>query len=125
MRACGSLRSKHDLVAEKAEASDETLGCTVLVEAVEVIVAQIGEGDAALEHVEDRDQDLVGDGHGRLLRAHPGLQAMELVAQIGALGLGRRDCGCDQDGLQEGITLAGATPLSLPRAFTASCSNRH
>ena len=57
----------HDLVAELDEAADPALGGTVLVEAVEVVGPEVGEGDGPPQHVEHRDQDPVSDRHGRLL----------------------------------------------------------
>jgi hypothetical protein len=96
--ASQSLRSglgaKHDVVSEPVEALNESLRHPVLVDAVEVIAAEIDESNTALEHMEDRDQDLVRDCHGGFLRAHSRLQAMELVAQVSALGLRCRDSRC-------------------------------
>ena len=36
------LGAKHDVIAERVEASDEPLGRAVLVDAVEVVAAEIG-----------------------------------------------------------------------------------
>ncbi len=66
---CG-LGAEHDGVAERVEAADQALGGAVLVDAVEVIGAEVGEGDGALQHAEGGDEDLVRDGHGGLFRAH-------------------------------------------------------
>lgn len=64
---CG-LGAQHDRVAQRIEAADQALGGAMLVDAVEVVGTEIGEG--ALQHVEDGDQDLVRDRDGRLLCAH-------------------------------------------------------
>jgi len=64
------LGAEHDRIAERVEAADQALGGAMLVDAVEVIGAEVGEGDGALQHVEGGDQDLVRDGDGRPLRAH-------------------------------------------------------
>ncbi len=72
----------------------------MLVDAVEVIGAEVGEGHGALQHVEGGDQDLVRDGDGRFLCAHARPQPMELVAQVGALGSRTAYRGGDQGGLQ-------------------------
>jgi len=56
--ACG-FRLKHDVVAERVEAADQSSGRAVLVDVVEVVAAEIGEDDAALEHMDDGNQDLV------------------------------------------------------------------
>jgi hypothetical protein len=88
-RSCWGGRGfgpEHDLVAQRIEAANEALGGAVLVDAVEVIAAEIGEGDRSLQHVEHREEDLVGDRHRRLLRAHPRAQPVELAAQIAAPG---------------------------------------
>lgn len=49
----GSLRccfgSKHDVVSEPVEASDQALGRTMLVDAFKVIATESDEGDTALD----------------------------------------------------------------------------
>jgi hypothetical protein len=105
------LRPKHDLVATKVEASDETLGCAVLVDAVEVIATKIDEVDAMLEPVEDRNQDLMSNRHRRLLRAHPGLQAVELVAQVGSLAWDAETAAVTK------MAFRKVSPLRVPRGF--------
>jgi hypothetical protein len=52
----------------------------MLVDTVEVVSSETGEDDATPQQVEDRHQDLVGDGHSRLLCRHPRLEPVELVA---------------------------------------------
>src|SRR5918993_3955501 len=84
---CG-LGPEHDVVAEGVEAADQALGGAVLVDAVEVVGAEVGEGDGAPQHVEGGDQDLVRDGDGRLLGPHARPQSVELVAQVAAPGPG-------------------------------------
>ena len=121
LRCC--FGSKHDVVSKPVEALDQALGRTMLVQAVKVIATKINEGDAALEHVKDRNQDLVGDGHSRLLRAHPSFQAIKLVAQVGTFRLRGRDRGGDQRGLEESIALAGAAPLLLASAHMVGRAN--
>src|SRR5215218_11224370 len=113
---CG-LGSEHDVVAEGVEAADQALGGAVLVDAVDVIGTEVGEGDGALQHVEGSDQDLVRDGHGRLLGTHARPQPVELVAQVAALGPGAAYRGGDQGGLEVWVALAGAAPLLLARAL--------
>src|SRR3954469_2762420 len=113
---CG-LGAEHDVVAERVEAADEALGGAVFVDAVEVVGTEVSEGDGALQYVEGSDQDLVRDGHGRLLRPHARPQPVELVAQVAALGPGAADCGGDQGGLEVRVALAGAAPLLLARAL--------
>jgi len=66
------------------EAADQALGGAMLVDTVEVVGAEVGEGDGTLQHVEGGDRDLVRDGHGGLLRAHADPQPMELVTQVAA-----------------------------------------
>jgi hypothetical protein len=60
---------EHDIVTERIETADKAPGSAVLVDAIEVIGTEVSEGSGALQHVEGRDQDLVGDGHGRLFGA--------------------------------------------------------
>src|ERR1700712_4692271 len=88
----------------------------MLVDAIKVIAAEIDESQITVEHMEDRDQDLMRDCHRGFLRAHPRFQAMELVAQVRAFGLRGRDRSGDQRGFEEGITLTGAASLLLARA---------
>jgi hypothetical protein len=60
------------------------------VDVVEVVGAEVGEGDGAPRHVEGGDQDLVRDGHGRLLGAQARPQPVVLVAQVSCPWSGRR-----------------------------------
>jgi len=66
---CG-LGAEHNRVAERVEAADQALGGAMLVDAVEVIDTEVGEGDGALQHVGGGDQDLVRDGDGRNSQRH-------------------------------------------------------
>jgi len=113
----GGLGAEHDGVAERVEAADQPLGGAVLVDAVEAVGAEVGEGDGALQHVEGSDQDLVRDSHGGLLCAHARPQPVELVAQVCALGSRAAYRGGDQGGLEVWIALAGAATLLLAGAF--------
>jgi len=113
---CG-LGAEHDGVAERVEAADQALGGAMLVDAVEVVGAEVGKGDGALQHVEGGNQYLVRDSHGRLLCAHACPQPVELVAQVAALGSRAADRGGDQGGLEVWIALAGAATLLLAGAF--------
>ena len=113
----GGFGAEHDGVAERVEAADQALGGAVLVDAVEVVGAEVGDGDGALQHVESGDQDLVRDGHGGLLCVHARPPPVELVAQGGALGSRAAYRGGDQGGLEVGVALAGAATLLLAGAF--------
>src|SRR4051812_25304938 len=95
-RGSGHLGAEQDLVAEVIQTTDEALGGAVLVEAIEVVGSEIGEGSTALQHVEDGDQDLVADGHGRLLRSRTCPEPVKLVAQIAACFSGPAHRGGDQ-----------------------------
>jgi len=48
---CG-LEVEYDGVAECVEAADQALVGAILIDAVEMIGTEVGEGDGALEHVE-------------------------------------------------------------------------
>src|SRR4051794_32574829 len=104
---------EHDRIAEGIEAPDEPPGDPVLVPAIQVVGAKLLEVDGTGQHVEDGDQDLVGDRHGRLLGPEPRLEAVELVPEIGALGARRAHRGRHQGRPGEHIALAGAAPLRL------------
>jgi len=94
------LEVDHDGVAERIEAADQAPGGAMLVDAFEVISAEVGEGDDALQHVEGGHQDLVRYGDGRSLRAHARPHPAELAEQVCAFGSRAAYRGGDQGGLE-------------------------
>jgi len=96
---CG-LGAEHDGIAERVKVADQAFGGVMPVDAVEVVGAEVGEGDGALQHVEGGDQDLVRNGDGRPLRAHARPQPMDLVAQVCAFGSRAAHRGSDRGGLK-------------------------
>ena len=66
----GRLGTERSGVAERVEAVDQALGGAVLVDAVEVVGAEVSEDGSALQQGKSGDQHLVCEGHGARFRAH-------------------------------------------------------
>jgi hypothetical protein len=80
---------------------------------VEVGLAEVTVGQVLGEHVIGGDEDLVSDGERGAQGAAAGLEAMELVLEVAALGSRRRHRCADQDGAEVDVALAGPA-ASLP-----------
>ncbi len=94
-----------DVVAEAFEATFEVGDGLGLADLVEIGFAEIAIGQVLGEHVIGRDEDLVGDGEGCAQAAAAGLEAVELVLEVAALGSRGGDRGADQDGAQMDVAL--------------------
>src|SRR5271166_7087237 len=100
-----------DVVAEAFEAAFEVGDGSGLTDLVEIGFAEIAIGQVLGEHVIGRDEDLVGDGEGCAQSAAAGLEAVELVLEVAALGSRGGERGADQDGAQVDIALPRPTAL--------------
>ena len=81
--------SERDLVAQAFKPADEVSSSLSLLDPVQVGGAEISVRDPSRQHVIGGDEDLMGDGHRRPLRAPSGPKAVELVAEVAALLVGR------------------------------------
>src|SRR5712691_11384802 len=89
----------------------------MLVELVQVEISQVVVRDLLGKHVIDGGQDFVGYCHRRPLVPAPSLETVELVPQVGALGLGCRVGGFYQCRLQIDIAFGDAAALALAGRF--------
>jgi hypothetical protein len=97
-----------DVIAEAFEAALEIGDGSCLADLVEIGFAEVAIGQALGEHMIGRDEDdLVSDGKRRAQGAAAGLEAMELVLEVAALGSRRGDRGADQDGAEVDVALPG------------------
>jgi hypothetical protein len=104
-------------MVERIEAANEALGGAVLVQAVEVIGPELGEGHGSLQHIEHRDQDLVGDGHKKGAfedgidgqRAHLLAERRSAMVAIGAAAIDRVVA------VRAGVALAHPAPAAPTR----------
>src|SRR5689334_22288836 len=121
----GGLGRRDDLVAEAFEAVDEPAGSTFLVDAVQVVFAQVLVGLVGGKHVIDGDQDLVGDRQGGAQGAAAGLEFVVLGLPVAALGAHRGFGGADQGGLEVEVAApASGAPRWRPEEYKipwASC----
>src|SRR5947207_5279522 len=85
-----------------------------LVQTVEIVITQIVVRNLIREHMVDRHQNLMTDGHHRSFGAPSGFQAVVLVAQVGSLGSGGGLRGLHQGGLQIEVTLGDTSEGNLP-----------
>jgi hypothetical protein len=100
-----------DAIAEAFEAAFEVGGGSGLADLVEIRFAELAIGQAFGEHVIGGDEDFVSDGERRAQGAAAGLEAVEFVLEIAALGSRRGNCGADQDGAEVDVALPGPTAL--------------
>src|SRR5208337_3608399 len=100
-----------DVVAEAFEAAFEVGDGSGLADLVEIGFAEIAIGQVLGEHVIGRDEDLVGDGEGCAQAAAAGLEPVELVLEVAALGSRGGDRGADQDRAQVDVALSGPAAL--------------
>ena len=104
-------------VAEAFEAALEVCDGSGLTDLVEIGFAEVAIGQVFGEHVVGGDEDFVGDCERRAQAAAAGLEAVERVLEVGALGRRGGDGGADQDGAQADVALAGR-PLFRRPALT-------
>ena len=77
--------SKRCVVAERLKPVNEASHDARTVSTIQPSGTEVFVRRVALEDVEDRDDELVRDGHDRLVVAPSRLQAVELVLEVGAL----------------------------------------
>src|SRR3954449_6953099 len=112
-----------DLIAEAFEATLEIGNGAAFTDLVEIGLAEIAIDHASGEHVIGGHDNLVSNGQSGTQRAATGLEAVELVPQIAALGSRRGNGGADQDRAQMHVALAGTPALLLTRALVAAGAN--
>jgi hypothetical protein len=105
------------MVSELVELAGESCGEAGAFGSIEVIGAEIGVGDTALEHPVDGRQDGGGDGHDRLAWTAAGLEPMEQRPEIAALPPDGDPGNLDEQGLEPGIALAQPGGPALAGAF--------
>ena len=105
------------MIAEAFEAAFEVSDGSGPSDLIEIGFAEVSIGQVLGEHVIGGDEDFVGDGERGAQCAATGLEAVELVLEIAALGSGRGDGGADQDGAQMDIALPGPAALVLAGAL--------
>src|SRR5206468_1911622 len=88
-----------------------------VVQTVEIEITQIVVRNLIREHMVDRHQNLMTDGHHRSFGAPSGFQAVVLVAQVGSLGSGGGLRGLHQGGLQIEVTLGDASGPAFAGRF--------
>src|SRR4051794_4955952 len=124
VRSCGFCPGfEGDVIAEAFEAALEIGNGATLADLVEIGVSEIAIDHAPGEHVIGGHDNLVSNGQGGTQRAAPGLEAVELVPQIAALGSRGGNGGADQDCAQMDVALTGAPALLLARALVAAGAN--
>src|SRR4051794_5685052 len=124
VRSCGfGPGFEGDVIAEAFEAALEIGNGAAFTDLVEIGFSEIAIGHAPGEHVIGGHDNLVSNGQGGPQRAAPGLEAVELVPQIAALGSRRGDGGADQDRAQMHVALAGPPALLLAGALVAAGAN--
>ena len=111
-----------DAIAEAFEAAFEVGDGSGLADLVEIRFAELAIGQAFGEHVIGGDKDFVSDGERRAQGAAAGLEAVELVLEIPALGSCRGDRVADQDGAEVEVALPG--PAALLPAGTLMIADR-
>ena len=109
-----------DAIAEACEAAFEVGDGSGVADLVEIRFAELAIGQVLGEHVIGGDEDFVSDGKRRAQGAAAGLEAVELVLEIAALGSPRGNCGADQDGAEVDIALSGAAALLPAGALVAA-----
>ena len=83
----------------------------------------VGIGGAVAEHVAGGGEDGGGDGAGRLPRAAPGAQALELGAEVAVLLAHGGPGGLDESGLQQGAPYLRRVERRLRGCFREPGSN--
>src|SRR5208283_1945236 len=106
-----SIEFQDDAIAEAFEAAFEVGDGSGLADLVDIGFAEVAIGHVFGEHVIGGDEDFVSDGERCAQGAAAGLEAVELVLEIAALGSGRGDRGANQDGAEVDVTLAGPAAL--------------
>src|SRR5271166_3620674 len=120
--ASGDLRDwlERDVIAEAFDAALQVGDGAVLLDLIEVGFSEFMIGDALGEHVIGGDQDFVSDGEGRAHGAAAGLETVEFVFEIAALGPRGGDRGADQHRAEVDIALSGAAALLPAGALVAA-----
>src|SRR5688572_5832273 len=104
--SCGLPVGESHIEAEFVELAGEASGEASALGTIEVIGAEIGVGDAALEHPVDGRQDGGGDGHERLAWPAASLEPVEQCPEIAALGADCNPSDLNEHGLEPGGPLA-------------------
>ena len=112
--SCGlGLGFEGDAIAEAFEAAFEIGDGSSLADLVEVGFSEVAIRQPFGEHVIGGEEDFMGDGEGRAHGAAAGLETVELVLEIAALGSRRGHRGADQDGAQMDVALASPAAPAL------------
>src|SRR3954447_22067337 len=112
-----------DVIAEAFEAALEIGNSATFTDLVEIGFSEIAIDHASGEHVIGGHDNLVSNGQGGTQRAAPGLEAVELVPQIAALGSRGGNGGADQDRAQMHVALAGPPALLFAGALVTAGAN--
>ena len=108
------------MIAEAFEAALEVGDGSGLADLVEIGFAEVAIGQVPGEPMIGGDEDFVSDGERRAQGAAAGLEAMEFIFEIAALGSRRGDGGADQDGAEVDIALPGSAALLLAGALVVA-----
>src|SRR6516225_12138445 len=98
-------------IAEAFEASFKVCDGSGLTDLVEIGCAEVATGQVLSEHVVGGDEDFVGDCERGAQAAAAGLEAVELVLEVAALGSRGGDRRTDQDRAQVDVALSGSAAL--------------
>src|SRR6266699_2383113 len=101
-------RSERHIKAKVSQTFDQAFGLLAFGSVLKVIGAEVLIQGSVLEHVIDCGEDGGSDGHDRLLRAAPRLDAQELGLQVAILLAYRRPGALHECGLEPGRTLSQA-----------------
>ena len=113
-------RSERHIVAKVSQTFDQAFGLLAFGSGLKVIEAEVLIQGSILEHVIDCGEDGGGDGHDRLLRAAPRLDAQELGLQVAIFLTYRRLGALHQRGLKPWRTLSQAVGSTLSGALVVA-----
>src|SRR5271166_3609257 len=119
--SCGLGRAlKRDVIAEALKPALQVCDGAGLTDLVEIGFSEVAVRQSFGEHVIGADENLVGNGEGRAHGAAAGLETVEFVFEVAALGPRGGDCGADQDRAEVDIALSGAAALLPAGALVAA-----